>query len=65
MQKRCHIRVGSSRMAMFPSLARYIIRTFTFKAIVIILYYVDPCWLVIDTETDNLECAKVCLGLGT
>jgi len=52
-------------MAMFPSLARYIIRTFTFKAIVIILYYVDPCWLVIDTETDNLECAKVCLGLGT
>ena len=47
--------VGSSKMAIFASFARYIFRTFTFKATIIILYYVAPLWLFIDTETDYLE----------
>ena len=34
--------VGSSKMAIFASFARYIFRTFTFKATIIILYYVAP-----------------------
>jgi len=42
-------------MAIFASFARYIFRTFTFKATIIILYYVAPLWLFIDTETDYLE----------
>ena len=42
-------------MAIFASFARYIFRTLTFNAIVIILYYVAPHWLFIDTETDDLE----------
>ena len=32
--------VGSSKMAIFASVARYIVQTFTFKATIIILYYV-------------------------
>ena len=42
-------------MAIFASFARYIFRTFTFKATIIILYYVAPLWLFIDTKTDDLE----------
>jgi len=42
-------------MAIFASFARYIFRTLTFKAIVIILYYVAPQWHFIDTETDDLQ----------
>ena len=34
--------VGSSKMAIFASFARHIVRTFTFKATIIILYYVAP-----------------------
>jgi len=47
--------VGSSKMAIFALFARYIFRTFTFKATIIILYYVAPEWLFIDAETDDLE----------
>ena len=36
------MRVGWSYMAIFASFARYIFRTFTFKATIIILYYVAP-----------------------
>ena len=42
-------------LTSMASLARYIFRTFTFKATIIILYYVVPWWLFIDTETDDLE----------
>jgi len=47
--------VGSSKTAIFASFGHYILRTFTFKATVIILYYVAPYWLFIDTETGDLE----------
>ena len=40
-------------MSIFATFARYIFLTFTFKATVIILYYV--ALLFIDTETDDLE----------
>ena len=36
------MRVGSSIMAIFAYFTRYVFRTFTFNAIIIILYYVDP-----------------------
>ena len=42
-------------MAIFACFARYIFGTFTFKATIIILYYVAPQWLFIDAETDDLE----------
>jgi len=42
-------------MAILASFARDIFRTFTFMATIIILYYVAPWWLFIDTETDDLE----------
>jgi len=34
--------VGWFQMAIFASFVRYIFRTFTFKATIIILYYVAP-----------------------
>ena len=36
------MRVGWSQMAIFASFVRYIFGTFTFKATIIILYYVAP-----------------------
>ena len=54
-------------MTIFASFARCIFRTFTFKATIIILYYVDPQWLFIDAETDDLEwsfCVKIWSELG-
>jgi len=36
------MRVGSSKMAIFAYFTRYVFRTFTFNAAIIILYYVDP-----------------------
>jgi len=42
-------------MAIFASFARYIFRTFTFKATFIILRYVAPYWLFNNTEIDDLE----------
>jgi len=42
-------------MSFFASFARFIFRTFTFRATVIILYYVAAQWLFDDTETDELE----------
>jgi len=42
-------------MAMFAYFTRYIFRTFTSKAKIIILCYVLPWWLFSDTETDDLE----------
>ena len=35
-------------MAIFASFARYVFRTFIFKATIIILYYVSPQWLFIE-----------------
>jgi len=61
------MRVGSSKMSIFVSFARYIFRTFTCKATVIILCYVAPYWLLVDTEIDDLEWpfgVKICFGLG-
>jgi len=49
------MRVGSSNMAIFASIARYIFRTFTSKATIIMLCYVVLLWLFNDTEVDNLE----------
>ena len=49
-------------MEIFASFARYIFRTFIFKATIIILYYVAPQWLFNDAETDDLEwsfCHKI------
>jgi len=54
-------------MAIFASFACYIFGTFTFKATIIILYYVAPSWLFIDAETDDLEwsfCVKIWSKLG-
>ena len=42
-------------MAIYAYFAPYIFGTFTFKATIIILYYVAPQWLFIDAETDDLE----------
>jgi len=36
------MRVGWSKMTIFDSFVRYILQTFTFKAIIIIVYYVAP-----------------------
>ena len=49
------MRVGWSKMEIFASFARYIFRTFTFKAAIIILCHVALQWLFIDTETDDFE----------
>ena len=54
-------------MAIFASFARYIFRTFTFKATIIILYYVAAQWLFTDAETYDLEwsfCVKIWFELG-
>jgi len=37
LERRRQMTVGSSKMAIFASLARYIFRTFTFKATIIIV----------------------------
>jgi len=61
------MRVGSSKMAIFSSFARYIFRTFISKATFIILCYVAPYWLFNDGEIDDLEwqfCVKICFVLG-
>ena len=42
-------------MAIFASFAHYIFGNFTFKATIIILYYVARQWLFIDAETDDFE----------
>ena len=61
------MRVGSSKMAIAASFARYIFRTFTSEEAFIILCYVSHYWLFSHTEIDNLEwpfCVKICFGLG-
>ena len=42
LEKGRQMRMGWSQMAIFASFARYIFGTFTFKATIIILYYVAP-----------------------
>jgi len=49
------MRVGSSKIVIFAYFVRYIFRTFTCKATVIILCYVVSYWLFSDTEIDDLE----------
>jgi len=49
------MRVGSSKMAIFAYFTRYIFRTFTSKATIIMLCYVVQQWLFSDTEIDALE----------
>ena len=61
------MRVGWSKMAISAYFTRYIFRTFTSKATIIILRYVVLYWLFDDTEIDDLECpfcVKICFGLG-
>jgi len=49
------MRVGLSKMKIFPYFTRYIFRIFTPKATIIILCYVVPQWVFSDTEIDDLE----------
>jgi len=55
LERERQMRVRSSKMAISASFARYIFRTFIFKATIIILYYVAPYCLFIDTEINDLE----------
>jgi len=49
------MKMGSFKMAIFAYFTRYIFRTFTSKATIIVLRYVVPQWLFSDTEIDDLE----------
>jgi len=42
-------------MAIFAYFTHYIFWTFTSKATIITVYYVEPEWLFSDTQIDDLE----------
>ena len=46
---------GFLKKVDFRLFTRHIFRTFTSKATIITLCYVDPWWLFSDTEIDDLE----------